>query len=240
MSRPPRFAIETAPGAEAIVRVGRAESHHMRDVARLRAGDPVTLIDPSGAQYAGTIERFDRAGAIVKISAAEKPRARPRLILAAALIKGPRMDFLVEKAAELGATELWPVACQRSQVRAPGAGRVARWARLALAGAKQSLAAPAMTVRDPLEFADLIRLAPRDTLALICTEGAEPAGSILNRQERRSVLIACGPEGDFAPQERAAAHDAGFIAAGLGHHRLRTETAALAALAIAAEWLARP
>ena len=73
-----------------------------------------------------------------------------RIILAAAIVKGPRMDFVVEKAAELGASELWPLVCARGLVRAPGTERLARWRRLALSAAKQSQSPAAMEVRPPI------------------------------------------------------------------------------------------
>jgi 16S rRNA (uracil1498-N3)-methyltransferase len=94
-----------------------------------------------------------------------------------------------------------------------------------------------MRVAEPAEFADLIQRLPRDTLALICAQGAEPLHRVLGRLRPAGILIACGPEGDFTAAEIRAASDAGFIAAGLGAARLRSETAAVAALAIAGEWL---
>jgi 16S rRNA (uracil1498-N3)-methyltransferase len=235
VNRPPRFAIDSPPGSDGIARVTGAEAHHLRDVARLRAGNGVVLIDEQGTHYEGIIAGIDRAGVTVKVAAAEPAPARLQLIIAPAIIKGPRMDFIVEKAVELGATELWPIVSERTLVRAPGAERAARWRRLALAAAKQSLALPAMTVRAARKFDDLIRAVPRDTLAVICTEGAQPLGAVLEHAAARAVLLACGPEGDFTPAEQAAAAQAGLVAAALGPHRLRSETAALAALAIAAE-----
>jgi 16S rRNA (uracil1498-N3)-methyltransferase len=237
MNGPPRFAVPGAPQPGEIVRIAGAEAHHMRDVMRLGAGAAVTLIDALGAEHAATIERLDRSAAELRILSTASARTRPRLIIAPAIIKGPRMDVMVEKAAELGATELWPVICARGLVREPGAARLARWRRLALAASKQSLVAPPMSVAEPVQFADLIRGAPRDTLAVICAAGAEPMYRILERIRPPAMLIACGPEGDFTSDEARAAAEAGFIAAALGSGRLRSETAAIAALAIAAGWL---
>jgi len=239
MNRPPRFAIESPPEPAGIARITGAAAHHMRDVMRLRPGAAVTLVDASGAKYAGIVARCDRAGVEVRVTSVSRAAARARLVIAPAVIKGPRMDFIVEKSAELGATELWPILCERGVARAPGAERVARWRRLAEAASRQSLVAPAMAVGEALEFADLIRSVPRDTLGLICAAGAEPMGAILAREKPRGIVVASGPEGDFTGAELAAAARAGIIAAGLGPNRLRSETAAIAALAIAAQWLAR-
>ncbi|HUY38962.1 MAG TPA: RsmE family RNA methyltransferase [Candidatus Binataceae bacterium] len=239
MKTTPRFAIEAPPGADGSVRVAETEAHHMRDVMRIRPGETITLIDPNGSEYSASLERYSRTGAELRVLATRQVQPRARLILAQAIIKGPRMDFVVEKAAELGATELWPVICARGLVRAPGAERLSRWNRLALAASKQSMLAPPMRVREAIDFRRLIRDAPRETLRLICSAGAEAIGAILERAKPGAVLIAIGPEGDFDSNELAQASEAGFLAAGLGPARLRSETAALAALAIAGQFHAR-
>ncbi len=239
MSRPPRFAAAAPPGPDGLVFIAGAELHHLRDVMRLRAGAPLAILTPDGAEYSGTLIGYDRRRAIARtVSRRDAPAHTAPLALAAAIIKGPRMDVLVEKAAELGAAELWPVLCARSVVRAAGSERLARWRRIAAAAAKQSLAERPMEVRAPHEFADLIRTAPRDTLRIICAIGAGPLGTLLARMKPRKILIACGPEGDFTGAERDGARAAGFVEAGLGPNRLRSETAAIAALSIAADFLA--
>jgi 16S rRNA (uracil1498-N3)-methyltransferase len=237
MTSQPRFAVAGAPHPGDVVRIAGAEAHHLRGVMRLGAGASVTLIDERGAEHEAIVERLDRVAVELRIVSTASARSRPVLIIAPAMIKGPRMDLIVEKAAELGATELWPMACARGLVREPGAARLARWRRLALSASKQSLVAPPMRVGEPVGFADLIRRAPRDTLALICAQGAEPMHRILECMRPAAIMIACGPEGDFTPEETRAAAEAGFIAAALGAGRLRSETAAIAALAIAAGWL---
>jgi len=237
MKRPPRFTLAAPPDAAGVAHVGDTEMHHMRDVMRLGEGAEVFLLDPAGVEHRATILRYDRDRAVMRVYSAGAARAANRLVLAAAIIKGPRMDFIVEKAAELGASELWPTLCARGIAGAPGRERLARWRRLAMAAAKQSRAPCAMLMQEPRSFADLIRTAPRDTLRMICTIGAEPVGAILRREKPRGVLLACGPEGDFDRDEHRAALAAGFVAGGLGPNRLRSETAALAALSIAADFL---
>ncbi len=239
MNRPPRFAFESPPEAVGIAWVTGGELHHMRDVMRLTEGARVALLDAAGVEYLGALVKYDRARAVVRIDSRAAPRAVARIILATAIIKGPRMDFVVEKAAELGAAELWPLLTARGLVRAPGAERLARWRRLASAAAKQSLAPQPMTVHAPIEFIHLIRAVPADTLAIICGEGARRLGDILTEAAPQAALLACGPEGDFEPREFEAATASGFVAAGLGPNRLRSETAALAAMSIAAERMNR-
>lgn len=236
MKRTARFAISSAAVHGAVALVGGAELHHMRDVMRLAPGAAVALFDECGAEYAGTIRGFQTRHAVIEIARAARPRVESTagLILAAAVIKGPRMDFLVEKAAELGAAELWPVLSARGVVREVGDERLARWRRLATAAAKQSLAPRATEVIAPLTLEDLIRQADGGRLCVVLSAHAPPLGAILREARPREILLLCGPEGDFTQEELAAVRAAGFVAAGLGERRLRSETAALAALSIAA------
>jgi 16S rRNA (uracil1498-N3)-methyltransferase len=239
MKQPPRFAMSLPPDGDGIARVSRDEAHHMRDVMRLQPGDAVVLIDDIGTRFVGKLGGYDRDGARVQVSSNEAAHPRPQLIVAPAVVKGPRMDFIVEKAAELGATELWPTVCARCVGKAPGAERITRWRRLATAASKQSLVAPPMQVRDADSFAGLLRNVPRDTLALICAAGAMPMLEALVATRASGLLIASGPEGDFAPDELESATAGGFVPVGLGPNRLRSETAAIAAIAIAHQWLNR-
>ncbi len=230
---PPRFSIARAPDSSGRALVEGAELHHLRTVLRLALNSRVSLLDPAGVEHRGVIERYERERAVIRIESSSPTPARPQIILAAAIIKGPRMDFVVEKAAELGASELWPLVCARGLVRSPGAERVARWSRLAISAAKQSRSRTAMEVRPPAGFDDLIRGVPPAALAVICAQSAEPLGAVIRRVHPRGILIAVGPEGDFDDGERARAASAGFVSVGLGSNRLRSETAALAAVAIA-------
>jgi len=91
-----------------------------------------------------------------------------------------------------------------------------------------------MELRAPLGVDQMIRGVPPATLAVICGQGATPLASVIRRAHPRAILIAVGPEGDFDEAERAQAVNAGFVAAGLGPNRLRSETAALGAVSIAA------
>ncbi len=238
MKPAPRFLADQPLARDAPASVSGAELHHLRDLMRLDAGARVTLIDPAGGgEFAGRIRSIARDRAIVEIGAPLAPPTRIPVILAMALIKGPRMDFIVEKAVELGAGEIWPIVSARSQMPAVGAERLRRWKRLAAAAAKQSLAPALPSIRAPLRFSELVRTPHPDTLALICVPGATPIARVLDAKHPARLMLVCGPEGGFDRSELAAAEQAGFIAAGLGPSRLRSETAALAALAVAAATL---
>ena len=237
MSSPPSFRISSAAIQDDCASITGAELHHLRDVMRLRLGDEVTLIDEQGRNLGGRIESLDKARAVIRIGRVEPPRVAPPMILALAVIKGPRMDFAIEKAVELGASEVWPLVCARCVVRDPGRERLARWRRLAIAASKQSRAARPVEIASPLEFGDLAIRVPPGMLPVICQPQAPPLAVVVRRATDAGILIACGPEGDFTADEVSAAEQGGFVRASLGHQRLRTETAALAALAIAGSML---
>ena len=209
----------------------------MRDVMRLLPGAEVVLFDEHGAEYAATIRAFQTRHAVVEIGAATRPRAEATsdLVLAAAVIKGPRMDFLVEKAAEFGAAELWPVLCARGVAREVGGERLARWRRLATAAAKQSLAPRATEVIAPLKLEDLIRRLNGGRLCVVLQRRRASLGRGTAPGPRARAVARCaGRRAISRTRNWRAVRAAGFVAAGLGGRRLRSETAALAALSIAA------
>jgi 16S rRNA (uracil1498-N3)-methyltransferase len=236
MTQSPRFVIASDAISAGTVRVTGAELHHLRDVMRIRLGGEVALLDEANVEYVGRVERLEPGQAIVALSdpSPRRENSADRLILAASLIKGPRMDALVEHAAELGATELITLLCKRSVVQGPGPQRLERWRRIATAATKQSLAPRRMTLSGPVTVAELVHLVTPATLAVVCVSDAPPLGVILREARQREILLACGPEGGFDPAELALMRDAQFQAASLGPNRLRSATAALAALSIAA------
>lgn len=233
MKRPPRFVIASAAVSDGHARVGGAELHHMRDVMRLEAGAEVALLDEANVIYAGRIERFAPDHALIVLQTGEAAEAVATLTLAVGVIKGPRMDFLVEKAAELGATALLPLLAKHAVVREPGSERIERWRRLAAAAAKQSLSPRRMIIHSPRTVAGLVRDVSKETLAVVCSPAGAALGPLVRNAGPSALTVACGPEGGFAPEEAALMRAAGFREASLGRNRLRTETAALAALSIA-------
>jgi len=234
MNRPPRFAVTRTAVHDGVATVGGAELHHMRDVMRLRTGAAVTMLDEAGVEYHGRIRKFEPEQALIEIQDRVEQRRAFSLILATAIIRGPRMDLLVEKAAELGAAELWPVICARNRIHNPGSERLARWRRLAIAAAKQSLTPQPMEVVEPRSFADVIASQAPGRVRIICRPSAPSLARIVREAGARDLLILIGPEGDFDSEEAVSAERAGFRPASLGPNRLRSETAAIAALSIAA------
>jgi 16S rRNA (uracil1498-N3)-methyltransferase len=226
----PRFLVSpTALAGTSTVLTGE-ELHHLR-VRRLRVGGQLVLSDGSGHERAGTIAALNRDGAVIRLLEEPTATAIPaiELALAQAVLKGERLDLVVEKATELGVAELLLFISERTVVR-PRADRRTRWERLARSAAKQSQRPTVPIVTGPLSFHDVLRRT--EPLRILFWEGPA-AGAIetLHAQQPHAprMLAVVGPEGGFSSSEVAAALDAGFHTVGLGRRILRAETAAIVA-----------
>jgi 16S rRNA (uracil1498-N3)-methyltransferase len=226
-----RFAIEAAvPGA--VVKLEEDETSHIRRVLRLKAGERIEGADGRGWIYTLVLRsgRGRRAAAEV-VEKRRCPRTRPlHAIVAVGLLRGSRMDWAVEKAAELGARAFVPFYSDRTTGTC--GRRVSRWRRISKSALKQSLAAYRMHVSEPREFGYILKLAKSAELALVGElDGPGLSLSSDGIPRGRCCLVAFGPEGGFSPQEAALLRDAGAIPFSLGPGRLRTETAVAAGLA---------
>ena len=211
------------------------QAHHVAHVLRLAAGDPLTIFDGAGLEYAAVIQRVTKSGVTVTIGDPQLvDRESPLAItLAQGISSGERMDYTIQKAVELGVHAVQPISAERSVVRLSAeraARRVHHWQAVAVAACEQC---GRNRVPEVLPVASLgawlATLAP-DTMKLTLAPGAE---STLHELERPNAAIALlvGPEGGLAPREREDAAHAGFKPLRLGPRTLRTETAALAAMA---------
>ncbi|MBN2206389.1 MAG: 16S rRNA (uracil(1498)-N(3))-methyltransferase [Candidatus Aminicenantes bacterium] len=217
------------------------ENRHLALVLRVRPGDEVRLFDEDGARYRGRIEAVardrTRLTLIEKHAAPDGPRVR--VALGQALLKNKAMDFVVQKAVELGAVEIVPLAAERSVVRSDDGWerKAARWARIAREAAKQSRRAAVPAIGRPVMVGGLAgRSEPPDGRFVLTEKGGPPLKAFLlappQGRTPDAVLVAVGPEGGWSPAEEASFAGQGFRAASLGAGVLRAETAALSALTL--------
>lgn len=236
----PRFFLELEPGAQRAVIAG-ADARHIAGSLRMRPGEALTLCDGRGTDYAGVIESAVPDKVEVRILAAAPTAAEPslRVTLYQGLPKGDKLEWIIQKAVELGAAEIVPVETARSIARLDGgAGKKAekagkkreRWQKIAAEAAGQSGRGVIPPVTGPLRFAEAVaRLAEEETIVFY-EGGGEPLRELAPAGPGRlSVFI--GPEGGFAPEEIEQLQNAGARVATLGKRILRCETAPLAALA---------
>lgn len=213
-------------------------ARHAARVLRLRAGDGLVLFDGSGGEYTASIVAVDRDRVSVEVQEwRDIEREAPiRLTLIQAMQAGEKMDFTVQKAVELGATCIVPVASRRSVVRLGGERaqkRLEHWRGVVVAACEQCGRNRIPEIK-ALEGLDrwLSRPVAGDVLRLMLLPGSERTLSLLAPPSpggRVEVLI--GAEGGLAPEETEMAVRAGFVGVALGPRILRTETAGLAALA---------
>jgi 16S rRNA (uracil1498-N3)-methyltransferase len=228
----PRFYVDQPLRSGSSVFMPEDSAHHALHVLRVRTGDPVILFNGRGGEYPSRIAAIERLKVMVDILSQDPvERESPlRVTLVQGVSAGEKMDFTIRKAVELGVTEIRPVLAAASVARPKGeraAARQGHWQRVAIAACEQC-GRNRIPVVHPLvdanEFKDetpglKILLAPRSEL---------PLSKIKLGQE---VVIAAGPEAGFKAEEEAAFLRAGFVPVKLGPRVLRTETAALAALA---------
>lgn len=204
-------------------------------VLRLQPGAAITLFDGRGGEYAAVIERMGRSDVQVLVGEhrAVEREARRAVHLAVGIPANERMDWLVEKATELGAASIQPLIAQRSVVRLSqerGAKRQAHWQGVAIAACEQCGRNRVPPVHEPVELAAWLRAGHVPSTRWVLSldpDASEPAPD--TGTDPWTVLS--GPEGGLAPEEEAAARAAGFRPLSLGPRVLRAETAPLVALA---------
>jgi 16S rRNA (uracil1498-N3)-methyltransferase len=218
-----------------VTALDEAGSNHLVRVLRMRVGDRLIVFDGSGGEYRGAIEGVARAGVRVRIERHDPVERESALQvgLAQVVSAGERMDFTVQKAVELGAAWIQPLTARRAKVRlepARAERRVTHWQRVAIAACEQCGRNRVPSVRPLLELYDWLgTLAGTERGMLLDPDAALP----LSAAERPAgeLLLLAGAEAGFDPEESALLQDRGFLAVRLGPRVLRTETAALAALA---------
>jgi 16S rRNA (uracil1498-N3)-methyltransferase len=211
------------------------QAHHLVHVLRLAAGDSVTVFDGRGSEYAATIDRISKSAVIVRIGEARDVSRESSLsiTLAQGISSGERMDYTVQKAVELGVADIQPIATERSVVRLTSeraVKRVAHWQAIAAAACEQCGRNVVPRVLPVATLTGWLAAAPIDALRLTLAPDAASTLRELPRPASRVVLLV-GPEGGFSQRERGDAGSAAFTPVRLGPRVLRTETAAIAAIA---------
>ncbi len=220
------------PGARAEagrVRISGGELRHLRTL-RLEAGARLAVFDDQGREHEVVIERVGAREAWATVLATQRPaRESPLdLVLAPALLKGTKMDLVVEKATELGVARIAPVVTRYTVGRRV---HIERWRRIAVAAAKQSARTRVPAVDAPLPLTDLLRV-PWPGLRLVAWEG-EPARGLADAPDAAAALVmVVGPEGGLAAEEVTEARARGFTTVRLAPRVLRAETAAIVAAAL--------
>jgi len=230
----PRFIVPPGALSGRTAVVSGPSLHHFH-VRRLRSGRTIILSDGSGLQRHGVIVSIDRHRAIVELrdEAAPERESPLRLVLAQALLKKDKLEWAIEKATELGATEIVVFASQRT-VRRASSGRTDRWHRIARSAAQQSQRSTVPAITGPVLYSEVTSRHSEDLPLLFSERGNATRLAAVQQLRPRasSILAVVGPEGGFDRDEVGHALAAGFHAVGLGPRILRAETAAVAAVTL--------
>ena len=208
---------------------------HLTRVLRLRVGEALTVFNGAGGEYAASIEHAHAgrvAVAIGELRAIER-ESPLTLTLAQGVSRGERMDLVVQKATELGASGLAPVLAERSVVRLTAQQaerRLNHWRAIAIAACEQSGRNRLPAIASPVPLKDFLRTSDGSMRLLLSPAATATLADLPRLVSAITVLI--GPEGGLAEAEQEAAVAAGFKPVRLGPRVLRTETAAITALAL--------
>lgn len=211
-------------------------ARHISLSLRMRVGDCITLCDGRGRDHRCVIRYIDRESVKVDVLSVIDSTTEPpyHVTLFQSLAKGEKMDFIIQKAVELGVSEIVPVESERSVVKMLDGGertlkKVARWQKIADEASGQCGRGILPTVRLPITLSDALHVS-EGSLSLFCYEGEDtsPISSIISSEHSESrISVFVGPEGGYSENEVRAAIQSGARLTGLGRRILRTETAGL-------------
>lgn len=231
----PRFYVDP-PSGDFVVLSGENAQHICRSL-RMAPGESLTLCDSHGTDYKGVIRCTDGQTVTVDLLSKEASRTEPSVFvrLYQALPKGDKMEWIIQKAVELGVGEIIPVLSSRCVSRPDEktmAKKIARWQKIAEEAAKQCGRGRIPTVRPLLPFSLAVQSLAKTELGLFLYEkGGEPFKKVLS-VPAKEIGFLVGAEGGFSPEEAQQIQETGPICTvSLGTRILRCETAPLAALA---------
>jgi 16S rRNA (uracil1498-N3)-methyltransferase len=228
-----------------VVELARDSAAHVAKVLRARSGDELVLFNGDGREFTGAIEAVKGSRVFASIGAARSvDRESPfKVTLVQCVPRGDRMDFIVQKATELGVERIVPVLSQRSVVRldpAQAASKQTHWRAVAISACEQCGRNLLPVVEVPLPLLNYLGAADASTSSVLrlvleperAAESQRAASEALAGTPVAGALIAIGPEGGFTPEELDAFNLSSFSRLGLGPRVLRTETAAIVAIAL--------
>ena len=214
--------------------------HHLRDSLRLRPGDSLALNDGCGTRYRVEVTHVTSQVIVSRIIdrlTEPAPKTSP-IVLGQSLIKGDKMDWVIQKATELGVAGVALIHSTHSVIK-PNPERLehqrSRWERIARDAAQQSERWTIPTIADPVDLAEICRQyasAPLKGMLVERSDSPSLSAIPLPSDRQRSIVLLIGPEGGWAPEEQRLAQEQGFLPLALGPRILRAETAAIAALSI--------
>ena len=231
----PRFYCDQPLEAGQLLRLPDHTARHVQ-VLRLKVGDVVTLFNGSGGEYTATLTGIDKKQVELEVKTFSAREAEPAhaITLAQGLPEGTKMDWIVEKAVELGATGIQPLMCSRSVIRLDeerAAKKMTHWQGIMAAAAEQCGRNRLPMLGTPLRFDQWVAQQSMHRRVLLSPRANESLHAWARHQPAQAITLMIGPEGGWSEDEERLAISHGALCLGLGERILRTETAGIAALA---------
>jgi 16S rRNA (uracil1498-N3)-methyltransferase len=228
-----QFFVPLLPEGAARIVLEAEEHRHLARAARVREGETVWLFDGSGRRALARVASVGEERTALDVLRTEEPDApRTRVLLAACLVEAKKFEAILEKAAEIGCSDVVPVVSVRS-FRTPGERterKLERWRRIAREAAKQCKSPLLTEVHPPRPLRDLLREPPAERRLLLSEHGGRPLRDVVTGPDGapRSVVLLVGPTGGWTEGEETDIRGSGYEAVSLGRRILKSETAALA------------
>jgi 16S rRNA (uracil1498-N3)-methyltransferase len=233
----PRFYVPADQIQGGQVTITGSDINHIKNVLRLKIGDQFEVFDSTQKAYLCELQEFNRGFILGKVISELKKNTEPKIkvTLAQCLLKGKKMDFVIQKAVELGVNQIIPVISERSvpDIKEKKDKKLSHWQAISKEAAEQCGRTLVPDISSLLNFEELLKLGKNYKLALIPWELETKSSlkQILTTYRPNHLLIVVGPEGGFSNEEAGSAKQAGFVAVSLGKRILRAETAAISTLA---------
>lgn len=217
------------------IRVTGGKAHYLTNVLRCKKGDNVEILDGKGRSFQSVIKDISKREITLEIIGIQTydTESPLNLILLQGLLKGEKMDLVIQKTTELGIKEIFPVITERTQVRETT--KVRRWRKIAEDASRQSGRTLIPTVHDPAGIEDFFDSLSSNVKGFIFWEGGgtniKEAVSITSF-DCANIYLLIGPEGGFSAQEVKRAQESGLIPVSMGNRIMRAETAAIVTTAL--------
>jgi len=211
------------------------KAHYLSSVLRCKAGDQIIVTDENGFSNTAKILSSSKKLVTIEITGDYIINTESGLdiILVQGLLKGEKMDIIVQKATELGVTAIMPVVTERSQMRETR--KHPRWKKIAEEASRQSGRTRVPVIQEACPFNEIFNAPGLTTVkgVIFWEQGGEKLSAVINKLSSvRKICLFIGPEGGFSEKEAILASEKGFLTATLGTRILRAETAAISAVSV--------
>ncbi len=235
----PRFPLPDGQPVYGEIILSGSSFRHLKKVLRVKPGEMVSFYDQEGYEYPSVVEHIsrDEVRCINSQKIKKGKECSPRLTLIQGLLKRDKMDFLVEKACELGVYKIIPIITERSEIKIPEEkinSRIAHWGKIAEAAISQSRRSFIPIIEPPRLFKKAIELCPAKQTLFLSEERIEKdlKDTVKTLTPFKEISIIVGPPGGFSKAEVTSVKVKGFNLVGLKEAILRSETAAIAVLSV--------